>query len=248
VHEVLSLLKQLDPFFFGFGDERDLLLKRARQGELSPGEAEEEAVAQGLGRLTRTPDPNAAPRTRVAWTLGMALAWIIWRDLDPVRDHWPEYLAEFAEWHLLTAADQPEKASWHLKPREAPDYLDFRRTTLDEAQKRFPVHLSPASAVEELDFQLGIGGLPEARGAVRSADVLTIWATTVTKTRKATYKTAPQQLAMKYLEQAFPSGLPKDMAPAEIIRAVHAAISPDVPEDQRPKRETILRAAGHRKK
>jgi hypothetical protein len=77
---------------------RDELLARAKLGEITPEEAEDEALLDGCGPLEvrsypidpnqRTEPADLDPGTEPAWTLLMALVWIIARDPIAVRAVW----------------------------------------------------------------------------------------------------------------------------------------------------------------
>jgi hypothetical protein len=68
-------------------------------GRMTPEEAEAEAARLGLQKLAKTPDPTVLdPMKEVSWTLIMVLAWIMWRTMDAVRDHWDAFRLECEEW------------------------------------------------------------------------------------------------------------------------------------------------------
>jgi hypothetical protein len=81
-------------------DKREELLGALSDGRMDPPEAEAEAAELGLAPLT-TPldkaryDPMRAPR----WTLAMALAWIVWRTSDAVRDLMPRWRHDLYGWY-----------------------------------------------------------------------------------------------------------------------------------------------------
>ena len=79
--------------------ERDELLERARNGEITPREAEAEAGRLGLGPLASHPaDYEFDPRATSRWSLSMSLAWILWRDFGEVRKWDNAYRAECRNW------------------------------------------------------------------------------------------------------------------------------------------------------
>jgi hypothetical protein len=79
--------------------ERDRIYEGVRAGRLSPEAGDAEAIREGSGRLQTRPDASVFDPTTVShWTLGMALAWIIWRTPDAVREHWDDYRAKRIEW------------------------------------------------------------------------------------------------------------------------------------------------------
>ena len=68
-------------------DQRDHLIERARVGEITGDEADAEAVRLGLGSLSHTPAPGEfRPEAETLWTVPMAVAWIVYLDLDEVRE------------------------------------------------------------------------------------------------------------------------------------------------------------------
>jgi hypothetical protein len=78
---------------------RDELLERARNGEITPKEAEAEAYRMGMAPLASRPADNQFdPRGKPRWSLSMALAWIVWRDFDQVRQRDIEYRTECSNW------------------------------------------------------------------------------------------------------------------------------------------------------
>jgi hypothetical protein len=71
-------------------------------GRLTPEQADAELVRSGWPPLTYRPDPtyfNAMDKPR--WSLVMALAWIMWRTPEAVRDFWFNYNLGFLEWRLV---------------------------------------------------------------------------------------------------------------------------------------------------
>ena len=92
---------------------RDELLERARNGEITPKEAEAEAYRMGMAPLAGRPADNQFdPRGKPRWSLSMALAWIVWRDFDQVRQRDIEYRTECWNW-------QPSNVSLPV-PRNKP--------------------------------------------------------------------------------------------------------------------------------
>jgi hypothetical protein len=78
---------------------RDDILDRASRGEITPEQAEEEALRLGVGPLARRPDSDAFdPMKEPWWTLPMAAAWVIWRTPAAVRRVWQAYRSEVREW------------------------------------------------------------------------------------------------------------------------------------------------------
>jgi hypothetical protein len=78
---------------------RDEVLERVFRGEITPDEAEHEAARLGLPPFARTPDPaQFNPMCEPWWTLGMAVAWIIWRTPTAVRRVWSDYRRKVIVW------------------------------------------------------------------------------------------------------------------------------------------------------
>ena len=81
---------------------KDVLLRRARLGELNSEEAELEAKRLGLGPLASLPPSDAFdPKEKPLWSLPMVLAWIVWRDFREVR-HWDnDYRKNCYRWQVV---------------------------------------------------------------------------------------------------------------------------------------------------
>lgn len=78
---------------------RDLIIHRARIGEITPETAEAEAGQQGFGPLATKPNPvDFDPSQMPDWSLAMALAWIAWRTTDAVREHCADYREKCLLW------------------------------------------------------------------------------------------------------------------------------------------------------
>ena len=46
----------------------------------------------------RPPPEKYDPDKRSHWSITMTLAWIIWREIDAVRNEWDDYRNECADW------------------------------------------------------------------------------------------------------------------------------------------------------
>ena len=76
--------------------ERDLLIEKLKYGKLTPEEAELEASRLGLEPFKFSPNPaDFDPMQEPTWSLMMALAWIMYRTPDAVREMWDRYRKEF---------------------------------------------------------------------------------------------------------------------------------------------------------
>lgn len=78
---------------------RDKLFDDIFYGRMRPDEAEAEAARQGLEPLQPKPDVSCFdPMAEATWTLAMAVAWIVWRTPEEVRQNWDDYLRECCHW------------------------------------------------------------------------------------------------------------------------------------------------------
>ena len=81
--------------------ERDALIVDVLDGRKTPDEAEADARRLGLDPLASSPDPALFDPMEVpSWTLLMAIAWIVWRSPNKVREWWAEYRVQCLEWRL----------------------------------------------------------------------------------------------------------------------------------------------------
>jgi hypothetical protein len=77
----------------------DVLITQVNYGELTPQQAELEVGLSGLEPFEFRPDPpDFDPMKETTWSLVMALAWIMWRTPDAVREMWNRYRQEFRFW------------------------------------------------------------------------------------------------------------------------------------------------------
>jgi hypothetical protein len=66
---------------------------------MTPADAESEAKRQELGPLASEPDPDDYdPMREPFWSFPMAVAWIVYRTQDAVRNWWDEYRNQFSVW------------------------------------------------------------------------------------------------------------------------------------------------------
>lgn len=104
---------------------RDDLISRARYGEITPEQAEAEALANGLEPFACKPAlPAFDPMHETRWTITMAIAWIAWRDLELVRENYPGIRSEwwywiFREWNepIDGGTSFARRAGWFLETR-----------------------------------------------------------------------------------------------------------------------------------
>jgi hypothetical protein len=100
---------------------RDDIIDKVQRGEMTPQQAEAEAVRLGIKPFAVEPDPNEFdPFRETWWTLPMAVAWIAWRSPDKVRECWDPYRAECWDWHFKewrVAVDRPVHAGHFLEQR-----------------------------------------------------------------------------------------------------------------------------------
>ena len=61
-----------------------------------PPTSKEEADA----RRVRPPPEKYDPDKLSHWSITMTLAWIIWREIDAVRNEWDDYRNECADWRI----------------------------------------------------------------------------------------------------------------------------------------------------
>src|ERR1039458_6600858 len=85
---------------------RDELIGRAKLGEITPADAESEAMHFDCGPLEIRPESlDLDPRTEDEWTLLMALVWIIERDPTAVRAVWSRARGDATHWVGSPLAD-----------------------------------------------------------------------------------------------------------------------------------------------
>lgn len=101
-------------------DQRDELIERARQGE-NPESLEAEAARLGIGPLERRPPVDDAELIAKPWTVFMALAWIMRRDLSSVIWWDNDYRTQCTLWkHTeFRLPGEPQRVGWLLEAPEA---------------------------------------------------------------------------------------------------------------------------------
>ena len=77
---------------------RNDILQRAKRGEISPQQAEWEAMDAGCWPLAVQFPPGFDPLGERHWTLFMAAAWIVTRNPNHVCAVWNQYRTERTKW------------------------------------------------------------------------------------------------------------------------------------------------------
>ena len=130
---------------------RNDLIGKVQDGELSPEEADAEAVRLGLRPLASVPADDALdPMMLETWTLPMAIAWIAWRSPAAVRAWWGAYRDECRSWHHRNwriGPDGPVREGFFLKSRPPASVALLRMSAmLDE---RVHQDAPPSIAIED---------------------------------------------------------------------------------------------------
>ena len=135
-------------------DQREQLFDRAKVGEITGDEADAEAIRLGLGSLSSRPGPDAfRPEAMADWTLPMTLAWIVYLDLEEVREWHAPYRAEC--WHWIhqkwrVGLDGPVQKGWLLEQRRPPTLSNFSASvSVDRADSEGPQPTMPAREARE---------------------------------------------------------------------------------------------------
>ena len=118
-------------------DQREKLFDRAKVGEITGDQADAEAIRLGLGSLSTRPGPEAfRPEAITNWTIPMALAWIVYLDLDKVRDWHAPYRAECWRWihrQWRVGLDGPVRSGWLLEQCRPPTLSLFNTSLAVDA-------------------------------------------------------------------------------------------------------------------
>src|SRR3954464_7407386 len=78
---------------------RDDLISLAREGNITPEEAEAEAAANGWEPFARKPElPDLDPMLESRWSIVMTIAWIAWRDRELVRENSAPFQSQSTHW------------------------------------------------------------------------------------------------------------------------------------------------------
>ena len=114
----------VEGLFMSQHEQRNRLLERARNGEITGAEADAEAVKLGLGRLSHEPGLDEfRPESMSHWTLTMAVAWIAYADLEKVREWSTPYRQACFDWvwqRWQQGIDGPIIEGWELEQRRKP--------------------------------------------------------------------------------------------------------------------------------
>jgi hypothetical protein len=99
------------------GGPRGIKLADAKNGRITPEEAEKWARDQGLEPFARNPVlPSDEVMALEKWTAPMAAAWFIWRSPDAVRDQWDKARQGWTIWERLPGRRIPNsRGRWRLK-------------------------------------------------------------------------------------------------------------------------------------
>jgi hypothetical protein len=147
---------------------RDLLIGLVMDGVIGSWDAEQYGKKWRLRPMEEKPDPKTFdPRRQVAWTLPMALAWIVWRRYDDVRDAMDDHRANSWVWFGFTrrlpingGAEWFEVTGEKLKTLEPLSMMDMSLLEAIELQATPErLILSVKSACEDLWRRLAEGAL-----------------------------------------------------------------------------------------
>ena len=126
---------------------RDEILEELRRGRLTPAEAEAIAEQNGVGPLAHRPDPSKFdPMGEPVWTLAMAVAWIVWRTPDHVRENSDPYRSECMD--CVPAGD----CGWEIQQQGPASltWLLILEATREEGDEQWSKLMSVKSAQEDL--------------------------------------------------------------------------------------------------
>lgn len=116
LNAIRSLMEEEKP-----KDLRQNLFAHLAAGMMTPDEAEAEAERLSVGPLNPMPDiADFDPMKEARWSFPMALAWIVWRDRDMVREYWPKWLDQKYHWRKFEERQNGTDRSTHthhLVPR-----------------------------------------------------------------------------------------------------------------------------------
>jgi len=141
-----------------------------------PPTSKEEAVE----RRVRPPPEKYAPDKRSPLSITMTLAWIIWGEIDAVRNEWDDYRNGCADWvfendpiaRARIGQIGPQKGSWHLHqwPPSGWNRLYLRAILKNELEPRQQAILPPQVAIDELWLTAGEGRIKATALECKSAE------------------------------------------------------------------------------
>src|SRR5215208_29522 len=155
----------------GFGP-RDDLIDKVRYGKLTPAQAEAEARLLGLEPLAKCPDPSEFnPMAEAWWSLPMAVAWIVWRSPNRVRQYWDAYRRECWDWHFhhwRVGVDGPVYDGYFLEERSPATLVRLRLSeSFDDADDSEPKPMMSLGEAQHACWQALQEGLLQATGLSR---------------------------------------------------------------------------------
>lgn len=102
------------------------IIELVRQGHLHARDAAKLAEHEGLSQFENVPDPSQFPiMDEVSWTIEMAVAWIIWRDLSKVVRYFSPYRQNVTHWKPILRARKPP--AFELETRSRADLAAVER-------------------------------------------------------------------------------------------------------------------------
>lgn len=123
------------------------VLSLVLKGEWTPEQAEDWAKRLGLPPLAAKPDAAFYdPIKELNWTLCMALIWVASREIDEVREAWPEWWEAHIAWHEF---ELHKRRCWSLGPSRRPE--DYSRYD--------GYRVEPRTAVKRLWRELQTGAI-----------------------------------------------------------------------------------------
>jgi hypothetical protein len=157
---------------------RDTLFDDVSYGRMTPEEAEAAAKKHGLKPLQEIPDPALFnPMEEPTWTLAMAVAWIVWRTPETVRENWDDYRLECWDWHwhrrrlaINGGMEWEDSEGWELRQRgnATLSRLSLYEAYSDTLEAESRKLVSVKSAREALWRRLAEGALAATAIAVSS--------------------------------------------------------------------------------
>ncbi len=99
-------------------ERREEIIGKVQDGELSPAQANELAISEGLAPFERRPEVSSFDVLSMpVWNIEMVLAWIIWRDKEKVASYCEEYRQDWYYWAIVGTTPRPiQKGQRRLMP------------------------------------------------------------------------------------------------------------------------------------